>query len=179
MAVYNIYLGEIGKSGLTEEEKKNTKSKLEEWFGKIVDTADTVLATWTTSMPATIKDHEMLVYFVSSSGSSILKFMPGNSQGGGSDNGLTIFGSLSASEIYVSSSRSGLAELTFHELMHNKLQLSDANLHGKDGLAVKTVPLNGQPSPNNIKEMKAALKNGNKQWTGGWTAAIDPSNGYL
>jgi len=179
MAVYNIYLGEIGKPGLTDEEKKSTKSKLEGWFGKIVDTTDAALVTWTSSMPATIQDHEMLVYFVSSSGSSILKFMPGNTKGGGSGNGLTVFGSSSASEIYVSSSRNGLAELTFHELMHNKLQLDDANLHKKDGLAVKTVPLNGQPSPSNIIDMKAALKNGNKQWTGGWMAAIDPSNGYI
>lgn len=180
MAIYNIYLGEIGKSGLTEEEKSSVKSKLEVWFRNIVDAADTALATWTSSMPAAIQDHEMIVYFVSSSGSdSILRVMPGNTQGGGSGNGLTVLGSLSASEIYVSASRAGLAELTFHELMHNKLQLDDGNLHKKDGLAVKTVPLGGQPSANNIKEMKAALKKANKQWTGGWSAFNDPLNGYI
>ena len=104
--------------------------------------------------------------------------MPGNT-GGGSGNGLTILGSSNASEVYVSSSKSGLAELTFHELMHNKLHLDDANLHKKDGLAVKEVPLGGVPSPNNISDMKAALKNSHKQWTGGWMAALDPNNGYL
>jgi len=180
MAIYNIYLGEIGKHGLTEQEKSGLKSKLEGWFGKIVDAGDTALATWTSSAPVSIQDHEMLVYFVGSSGSdSILRVMPGNTKGGGSGNGLTVFGNLSASEIYVSSSRNGLAELTFHELMHNKLQLDDANLHKKDGLAVKTVPLGGQPSTANINEMKAALKNSHKQWTGGWIAYNDPLNGYI
>lgn len=180
MAVYNIYLGEIGTTGLTAEEKNGVKTKLESWFGKIVATGDTALATWISSAPASIQDHEMLVYFVGSSGGSILKVMPGNTGGGGSDNGMTVFGgNLTGSEVYVSSSRSGLSELTFHELMHNKLHLDDANLHKKDGLAVKTVPLGGKPSDTNIKDMKAALKNANKQWTGGWIAFSDPLNGYI
>jgi hypothetical protein len=146
----------------------------------MVDAGDSAVATWTNTAPGSIQDHEMLVYFVGSSGGSILKVMPGNTGGGGSGNGMTVFGgSLTASEVYVSSSKSGLPELTFHELMHNKLHLDDGNLHKKDGLAVKTVPLGGQPSPNNIKDMKAALKNKNKQWTGGWMAFSDPLNGYL
>jgi hypothetical protein len=180
MATYNIYLGEIGNTGLTVEEKKDVKNKLESWFGKIVDTGDSAVATWTNSAPASVQDHEMLVYFVGSSGGSILKVMPKNTGGGGSNNGMTVFGgNLTGSEVYVSTSKSGLAELTFHELMHNKLHLDDAKLHKKDGLAVKTVPLGGQPSVSNIKDMKAALKNKNKQWTGGWMAFNDPLNGYL
>ena len=178
MVVYNIYLGEIGKTGLSDSDKSGVKSKLENWFGKITADGDTALATWITSSPATIQDHELLVYYVSGSGSSILKFMPGNKDGG-SGNGMTVIGSSSASEVYVSSSKSGLAEMTFHEMMHNKLQLDDAKLHQKDGLAVKEVPLGGVPSPANISDMKAALKNSKKQWTGGWMAAADPSNGYL
>lgn len=180
MAAFNIYLGEIGTTGLTSEEKNSVKTKLEGWFGKIVDTGDSAVVTWTSSAPTSIQDHELLAYFVGSSSGSILKVMPGNTSGAGSGNGLTVFGgSLTGSEVYVSSSRSGLAELTFHELMHNKLHLDDANLHKKDGLAVKTVPLGGQPSANNIKDMKAALKNTNKQWTGGWVAFSDPLNGYI
>ena len=180
MATYNIYLGEIGKSGLTDADKTNLKTTLEGWFGKITDPGDAATASWVTSEPSSVQDHEMLVYFVGSSTGSILKFMPGNSGGAGNGNGLTVFGgSLTASEVYVSSSKSGLPELTFHELLHNKLHLDDANLHQKDGLARATVPLGGQPSEQNIKDMKAALKNKQKQWTGGWMAALDPSNGYL
>jgi hypothetical protein len=180
MAGFNIYLGEIGKIGLTDKEKNDLKTKLEGWFGKIVDSGDTALVSWTSSAPATIQDHELLVYYVSSSGGSILKVMPGNTGGGGNGNGLTVFGgNLTGSEIYVSSSKSGLAELTFHELLHNKLHLDDANLHKKDGLAVATVPIGGQPSPTNISDMNKALKNKNKQWTGGWQAFNDPLNGYL
>ena len=180
MAAFNIYLGEIGKTGLSDTEKNGLKTKLEGWFGKIVDAADTAVVTWTSSEPTTIQDHELLVYYVSGSSGSILKVMPGNSGGAGNGNGLTVFGgSLTGSEIYVSSSKSGLAELTFHELLHNKLHLGDADLHKKDGLAVATVPIGGQPSANNISDMKKALKNKNKQWTGGWTAYSDPINGYL
>jgi len=179
MAAYNLYLGEIGKSGLTDTEKSAVKTTLEGWFGKIVDSGDTASVSWISSEPSSIQEHEMLVYFVSSSGSTILKFMPGGGTGG-SGNGYTVFGgSLTGSEVYVSSSKSGLAELTFHELLHNKLHLDDANLHKKDGLARATVPLGGQPSDQNIKDMKAALKTKQKQWTGGWTAAVDPSNGYI
>ncbi len=178
MAIYNIYLGEIGKTGLSDTDKIGVKSKIENWFGKITADGDTALATWITTAPAAIQDHELLIYYVSSSSSSILKFMPGNTNSG-SGNGMTVIGSSSASEVYVSSSKSGLAELTFHELMHNKLKLDDAKLHKKDGLAVKEVPLGGVPSTANTSEMKAALKNSNKQWTGGWMAALDPNNGYL
>ena len=180
MAAFNLYLGEIGTTGLTDAEKNSVKTTLEGWFGKIVDAGDTALVTWTKSAPASIQDHELLVYYVANSSGSILRFMPGNSGGSGNGSGLTAFGgSLTGSEVYVSSSRSGLAELTFHELMHNKLHLDDANLHKKDGLAVATVPLGGQPSPANITDMNQALKNKNKQWTGGWLAAMDPSNGYI
>lgn len=180
MAAFNVYLGEIGKIGLTDAEKSSLKTKLEGWFGKIVDAADTAVVSWTSSAPATIQDHELLVYFVGSSSGSILKVMPGNTGGGGNGNGLTVFGgSLTGSEVYVSNSKTGLAELTFHELLHNKLHLDDANLHKKDGLAVATVPLGGQPSATNISDMNKALKNKNKQWTGGWQAFNDPLNGYL
>jgi hypothetical protein len=180
VATYNIYLGEINKCGLTDAEKSGLKTKLEGWFSSIVADGDTASVSWVSSEPSTIQENELLVYFVSSSSSTILKFMPGNNAGGGNGNGLTVFGgNQTGSEVYVSSSKSGLAELTFHELLHNKLHLDDANLHKKDGLARAVVPLGGQPSADNIKDMKAALKNKQKQWTGGWTAAIDPNNGYL
>jgi hypothetical protein len=180
MAVFNVYLGEIGKSGLTDELKKDCQNKLQGWFSKIVEAGDSAVVSWVSSEPSSIQENELLVYFVSGSGSSILKYMPGNNGGSGNGNGLTAFGgTLTGSEIYVSSSKSGLAELAFHELMHNKLHLDDAALHKKDGLAPGTVPLGGSPSTTNLADMKAALKTKHKQWTGGWMAAIDPSNGYL
>jgi hypothetical protein len=179
MASYNVYLGEVGSSGLTDAEKDTLKNTLQGWFGKIVDSGDTAMVSWVKDTPATIQENELLCYFVSSSGSSILKFMPGNT-GGGTDNGFTVLAPTQAgSEVYVSGSKSGLAEITFHELMHNKLNLKDPELHKKDGLAKIPIPLGGQPSAQNIKDMNAALKNKQVQWTGGWSAAKDPLNGYL
>lgn len=178
MGSYNIYLGDLGNSNLSDSEKATIKSTLEGWFGKIVDAGDTAIVNWVTAEPASIQEHELLVYFVGTRSSTILKFMPG-SKGGGTDNGYTAFGnSITGSEVYVSNSRTGLAQIAFHELMHNKLQLDDANLHKKDGLAKIPIPPSGSPSDKNNSDMKAALKNKNKQWTGGWLASKDPMNTY-
>ena len=177
MAVYNIYLGDLGNSGLSDSEKNTVKTTLEGWFAKIVDSTDTAVVSWVKSAP-TIQDNELLVYFVGSRSSTILKYMPGN-KGGGTDNGYTVLGgSITGSEVYVSNSKNGLAQIAFHELMHNKLQMNDGALHQKDGLARIPIPPSGTPSDANIKDMKAALKNTAKQWTGGWLAASDPLNGY-
>ena len=179
MAAYNVYLGDLGNSGLSDTEKETLKNTLQGWFAKIVADGDTAIVSWVKDAPATIQEYELLCYFVSSSSSSILKFMPGNT-GGGTDNGFTVLAPTQAgSEVYVSNSKSGLAEITFHELMHNKLNLKDPELHKKNGLAKIPIPLGGQPSVENISDMKAAIKNKQVQWTGGWLASKDPANGYL
>lgn len=171
---YNVYLGALGSHGLTDDEKKAVQSKLQEWFNKIV--ADTSFGTasvsWITSAPSSIQENELLCYFVSSSSDSIVKSLTGTS---GSGNGYTGWkGEETGSEVYVSSSKAGLAEMAFHELMHNKLHLDDAALHQKDGLAKIPVSPGTTPSTQNIADMKAKISNKQKQWTYGFTAYNDP-----
>lgn len=178
MPSYNVYLGDVN-SGLTTEQKNNVRTTLQGWFGRIVPERTTAIVSWVNSAPSSISDTELLVYFVASSFDSVVRALPGGGRAGSNDGFTAWAGGLTASEVYVSSSRTYLAELAFHELMHNKLHLDDAALHSRDGLA--RFPLNPgtNPSTTNISQMRAALNNRHPQWTGGWTAANDPLAGVL
>lgn len=174
MPSYNVYLGNIN-SGLDDGAKAAVRSTLLSWFSQIVPSGTTAVVSWVDSPPASIQDSELLVYFVRSSLDSIVRALPGGPGSAGSGDGLTAWaGDLTASEVYVSSSRGYLAEMAFHELMHNKLHLGDAALHARGGLAHVPVTAGTTPSAQNITQMRGALGNNQRQWTGGWTAANDP-----
>lgn len=173
MPSYNIYLGNVN-SGLNDETKNAARSALLSWFSRIVPSGTTALVSWTDS-PPTIQDNELLVYFVRSSMDSIVRALPDRRGPMGSGDGFTAWGgSLTASEVYASESRGYLAEMAFHELMHNKLHLDDAALHRLNGLAHVPVTAGTTPSAENITQMRGALNDRHRQWTGGWTAANDP-----
>ena len=174
MPAYNVYLGDVN-SGLSDEAKSAVQSALLSWFSRIVSGDTTASVSWTSSAPGSIRDNELLVYFVRSSMDSIVRALPGGPGSAGNGDGFTAWaGDLTASEVYVSSSRSYLAEMAFHELMHNKLHLGDAALHSRNGLAHIPVTAGTTPSQQNITQMRAALNNNQRQWTGGWAAANDP-----
>jgi|SRR4051812_20841211 hypothetical protein len=65
------------------------------------------------------------------------------------------------------SSALGLAKLTFHELMHNKLQVGDA-LHSRGGLAGASVDENTPMTTKNAKDFGQALVKQHTQWMGGY-----------
>jgi len=75
------------------------------------------------------------------------------------------------SEVRVGSSAKGnaraLANLTFHEFMHNKLKIGDA-MHSKGGLAGASVDENTILTPQNAKDMGQALSKQRVQWMGGY-----------
>jgi hypothetical protein len=174
MPAYNVYLGDVN-SGLSDEVKRAVQATLTGWFSRIVSGDATASVIWTSSAPASIRDNELLVYFVRSSMDSVVRALPGGGGRAGTGDGFTMWaGELTASEVYVSNSRHYLAEMAFHELMHNKLHLGDAALHARDGLARVPVMAGTGPSPQNIAQMRAALSVNRRQWTGGWTAANDP-----
>ena len=174
MPAYNVYLGDVN-SGLSAQVKSSVQATLLSWFSQIVPSGTTAMVSWTSSVPATIQNSEMLVYFVRSSMDSVVRGMPGGPGTAGSGDGLTAWtSSLTASEVYVSSSSSYLAEMAFHELMHNKLHLGDATLHARNGLAHIPVTAGTSPSTQNKAQMRAALSNSQPQWTGAWAAINDP-----
>lgn len=179
MPPYNVYLGDVN-SGLSTEQKNAVQTTLLGWFGRIVPEGTTAVVTWTSSVPASIGDTELLVYFVRSSIDSVVRVLPGGTGASGSGDGFTAWaGELTASEVYVNSSRGYLAEMAFHELLHNKLHLNDAALHSRNGLARIPVTAGTSPSTENVTQMRGALSNRQRQWTGAWAAVNDPLFGAL
>ena len=178
MPAYNVYLGDVS-SGLSTAQKTAVQTTLLGWFGRIVPSGTTAMVSWVSSVPSSIADTELLVYFVRSSMDSVVRGLPGGGRAGTGDGVTAWSSSLTGSEVYVNTSSSYLAEMAFHELMHNKLHLDDAALHARNGLAHIPVTAGTSPSTQNIAQMRAALNNSQPQWTGGWLAAMDPSLGLF
>lgn len=177
MPSFSVYLGDVS-SGLDTAQKNAVQATLQGWFGRVVPRGTTAVVSWTSSAPASIGDKDLLVYFVASSMDSVVGSLPGGPGRSGGNDGFTAWGGdLTASEVYVSSSRSYLAEMAFHELMHNKLHLDDAGLHSRNGLAFVPMTAGTTPSTENITQMRAALRTTRRQWTGGWAIAAAAASG--
>lgn len=178
MPAYNVYLANLGNA-LTSGQQNTVRTTLQGWFNQIATGSSYSGATvqWVTAT-FSIQNYELLLYFVPNEISSIVRSLPGFSGPAGTGDAYTVWaGNLSASEIYVNKSRNWLAEIAFHEAMHNKLHLSDTALHARDGLARIPVSAGSQPSALNISQMRTALSNVQAQWTGGWAAYSDPLAG--
>jgi hypothetical protein len=62
-----------------------------------------------------------------------------------------------------------MANVIFHELMHNKGTLSNEELHkNADGLAKETITETDTLTAGNIKTMQASLGKAVTQWVGGF-----------
>jgi hypothetical protein len=61
----------------------------------------------------------------------------------------------------------GLAKLTFHEFMHNKLKIGDA-MHSRGGLAGTSVDENTPLTTQNAKDFGQALSKQHVQWMDGY-----------
>jgi hypothetical protein len=189
---YNVYLCNglgIGANpwgtnlGSLPEQTCNAITQiLQDYFQQIVGAHDLLperkktygdaLVQWVAGFPAVAPD-ELLIYLMPS-GTTIAG--TGSIQAGrpppGHD-GLTnphLGGS--ASEVYRHfSDPRVLANLMFHEAMHNKLALDNIGLHRRDGLARSTVtsPITGdtQLSAGNVRDMAEGLEVNRPQWIAG------------
>lgn len=184
--IINVYLAEVcGNTGMTAEEKNATRTTLAEWFSQICSsTSYSSNVTWVNFAPA-VSPTDLLCYFLPSELNSLLSLAgaPSNLRESHGKTWISPNGTLS--EVYVARCRQGryihwIPQLAFHELMHNKLGLSDADLHSKDGLARIVVRRDGSvdtnlapgrsPSSTNLSDMRRALGVARRQWTGGWAA---------
>ena len=113
----------------------------------------------------------VLVYMLQNSSASVVRRFAGISQSSGQD-GLTYFdGTTSASEAYVVGRSPGyLANIIFHEILHNKLRMTDAQLHGHGGLAGS--PVQPPATATDAKLMTRALRQNVSQWKGGFVVGI-------
>ena len=171
---YNVYLHEVGISGLTPDIRNTVITKMTRWFNLVVDHHPyrTAVVQWARSRPP-IQDHELLVYFCQSQMNSVIRARLAGGASGNED-GLTVFPDGNhASEVYVfgangNSPLDSVAELAFHECMHNKLRLNDHQLHPRPGLAARAVGAHTPIHAQNISQMRAALSNPQPQWLGGY-----------
>lgn len=132
---------------------------------------------WLAGFPDNTKPHELLLYFLPDETKSIAAIDLGIPPTGG-PRGFTVWkGTLGAvSEVYVSAigpNADALSAVAFHELMHNKLRLQNAQLHPKGGLAAATVNAPSQISNANQTDMGSALAKAAPQYVQGFRSAFD------
>jgi len=174
---YNVYLVDtIDRIG-SNERRDAVKAALQPYFDAIAKQAKVdggALVSFVTANPQP-KDHELLVYFCSQNW-HVVSQLPGassiNIEAGG---GLTVWNhSVTGSDVAADGKMEprALANLAFHEMMHNKLHLGES-LHKQGGLAVDTIDSSMRPSDGNIKAMAGALMTKRPQWTGGFKELED------
>lgn len=181
MPLITVFLGEIcNNSGLTAAEKTSIQGTLAAWFTTVcTGSAYSASVVWANAAPATITATDLVCYFMPSLSDSVVRNAPGYSSGAGISHGFTFrSATANASEVYVASCRGNganwFAELAFHELMHNKLDLGNQGLHGKGGIAAANVSSGMTPSASNYSDMRAAIGTSRIQWTGGWASISCP-----
>lgn len=174
---YNIYIIDPLKE---VTEFMAVAKLLSDWFDPIVKTAQGTKYDYSfVQFPQYVvspQPHELIIY-VCAYEHSVLQHMPGaNSKtfpnpATSSHKGVTVNGQPTASEIYVKNSNADLiAALIFHEAMHNKLQMTDAQLHnGFSGCSLSCGMIRAPASPSSAesKAMSAALNNSVPQWADG------------
>lgn len=205
MTSISVYLGEVcNNSGLSSSEKTDVCTTLQLWFRRICQgTPYSVIVQWVNQTP-NITPLDLICYFVPSEISSVVSRVPGFTPNNHQSHGLTYSSQTwNCSEVYSarcrlaqSSNVNWLPQVAFHELMHNKLGLSDGHLHfgirpnrsniarSELGLGRSQVQRNMTPSRSNIAEMRAALGTPRRQWAGAWSAVncntfTDPMAGVL
>jgi hypothetical protein len=166
--IFNIYL-------------KNNVSATDEWderdmftvgnelkilFDKVCQLNDSGFAAsdyWLDPGRGEIAPHELLVYFINDSGASIIEKAHSNANIDLTKSGNTYFlgNQPRISEVYVlpvlkfRDCHKILANLCFHELMHNKLEPFNVHLNGGGGLATDGTITSSTPLSDKNKELMA------------------------
>lgn len=190
---YNVYLysglgisDPLSRKTLTTDQMLTINRTLQEYFDKVVKAHDAMnirgapkygsaFVHWLAYYP-TVAPHELLIYLlpmgatVATNGKVEAGKPPADHDGLTNPN----LSGRTASEVYFHFADAKLlANLMFHEAMHNKLNLGNFQLHARGGLADGpsggTGPLmpTTRLSNRNIAEMAAALHTSRPQWTDG------------
>lgn len=174
---YNIYLVDTMNRIGSDDRRDGVKATLQSYFDQIVKLAKIdggAVVSFVAANPQPAPN-ELMVYFCSENW-HVVSQLPGasaiNIEAGG---GLTVWNqSVTGSDVAADGKMEpiALANLAFHEMMHNKLHLGE-ELHQYGGLAAATIDSSMRPSQANIKAMAGALKNKRPQWVGGFKELED------
>jgi hypothetical protein len=185
MADYKIYLVKIGKVSIDEDV---VKTRLVNLFNQVITQGKVsgfkqAIVIWSSICPSSssIKNHELLIYICDGQLDSVVSTYFSTNPGAC---GTTSWkNNVTGSEVYVKSCKSDanlVANVAFHEALHNKGHWSDRLLHGNfggGGLASATVSAETTLTPKNIKLMASVIKKRRLQWTGGCKYFTDPLRG--
>jgi hypothetical protein len=182
---YNVYLfGGLGISAaldrqtLSNQQILDINRILQGYFDKVVKAHDarrgatrygSALVQWCAFFPKVLP-HELLIYLLPYgtklvNKGNLEKGLPPAGHDGRTNSNLP---GGTGSEVYFhTSDATVIANLMFHEAMHNKLRLDNNHLHPRGGLAAESVGPETKLTTRNINEMAAALSNHQPQWTDG------------
>src|SRR5262249_53646660 len=109
-----------------------------------------------------------LIFFVLNPRYSIVNHLPHSGHNRRTAAGFTGWNDqFTCSEVYIDHGIQTLAQVAFHEAMHNKTHYGDRALHSRDGLAQPATP-GASPSDNNKQLMAQFLTNQRPQWLAGF-----------
>ncbi|HET7544396.1 MAG TPA: hypothetical protein VFK05_31210 [Polyangiaceae bacterium] len=135
---------------------------------------DAVSVHSTMTAPA-LRPTDLLVYVLPSASANVVATAFRTPSGVG---GTTAWNSEkgTGSEVYTyNSDPDNVANLIFHEALHNKLHWDDARLHAQGGLAGS--PVHPPETKSDIALMRQGIAMTRPQWMGGWAAVNDPLRG--
>ena len=156
------------------------RRRLQEHFDAVIkaqskiDSASVVYS----SRPPKLGDNDLLIYFVDSASDSVIKKLGGTPNS--SATGWTNWNhSATASEVYIDGNQDdpeGVANLAFHELMHNKTRHDNKALHTMKGLSMGRgyITADTPLSKGDIAFMVKYLTTKRAQWTDGYSYYHDP-----
>lgn len=182
MANFEIHLVKLGRPSPNESE---VTTRLKQLFDRVIREGQVhgcqeVRIHWQQDCPASLSPDQLLVYVVQDTSDSVVHsyFRPHDFAEGG---GFTAWNdSVTASEVYISGcdgNGAGVANMIFHEAMHNKGHWPNSQLHsdfGGHGLAGADVAKGTNLNSVNIQRMAGALAARHPQWLGGCTYFNDP-----
>jgi len=183
MAIYEIFLVKIGDP---EVDEAKVTSRVEALFNQVTQHErethfDSSHVNWTNSC-SSVEPHELVVYVMQNNIDSVVTTFFENTFP--SSSGATSWnGTVTGSEVYIQGcgrNEKMVANMIFHEAMHNKGHWNSRRLHGDfggRGLASERIGRDTEPTSINIRRMADVLGNSQPQWTGGCAYFSDPLRG--
>jgi len=165
-----VFLVDITNRIGNDTRRTEVKALLQSYFDKVVAKAksDKVTVMFVSDNPQP-NDNDLIAYY-STTGWHVVSEMPGAPKVKDTEGGLTYNnGTVTGSDVVANpdDDTAMIANLTFHEFMHNKLNMGDS-MHRLGGLAKSPVDESTPLTNANIEAMAKVLTTDRKQWVGGF-----------
>jgi hypothetical protein len=177
MAVINVFLADLPRTIMWPSPIRST---LQNYFNRVLQAIggfDSAYVQWRSQVPS-LGPSDLLAYLVLDPDDSVVKAL--GKKPDPKKDGLTKQSSMgTGSEVYFDRMQEEprlIANLIFHEFMHNISGLDDAGLHNKPNISLgkETVEGGDDLSQGDINVLRPKFRAKRKQWTGGYLYYHDP-----